>query len=213
MVSNSYTSQCFGDQDCTPGCSCVGGQCTSTTTYNRIYNMPGAWSPTGSSGISGFQGSVGPVGPTGYLGFHTHYQTTRYLDITLNKLYFRNSILNNAINNGVINDLYDNYKDVDLEKFYMIIEYVNKTINNQNSPFLVVNQYNDSFSINDGKFHIDSSLMKLYRNILNFMFGIMKVLNVTEYESYKDMLMSNDSVNINIVLEIMEDRYNKNYYK
>lgn len=217
MVQNVYSQACIDTQQCPSGYDCINGDCISTISSGNIHNyQTSTWTPKGYSGITGstgITGITGTGGSTGYIGFQGYTTATRYMDITLNKLYFRNSILNRAINTGVINDLYENYKDVKLEKFYTIIDYVNKTINNQYSPFLLVDQFNDSFIIKDDKVYINNNLMKLYMNILNFMFGIMKVINVTEYESYKELLKSNDSINVNIVLEIMEDKYNKNYYK
>jgi hypothetical protein len=217
MVQNVYSQDCIGNQSCPSGYNCINSDCISTISSSNIHNYQSSiWTPKGYSGITsstGITGITGTAGSTGYyMGFQGNLSATRYMDITLNKLYFRNSILNRAINIEIINDLYENYKNVELEKFYIIIDYVNKMINNQYLPFLLVDQFNGSFIMKDDKFYIDNILMNLYMNILNFMFGIMKVINVTEYESYKEMLKSNDSTNVNIVLEILENIYNKNYY-
>lgn len=202
---NSQTvniQNCSNNQHCPPGCTCSNGMCVPIKSSAIHYNH-GTWAPTG------FQGITGHVGPTGVQG------TVAYsFSIKLNRLYFNNSIINDSITRSSIKSLYLNYKNLDINDFYKVVDYVYLTQYNEDNN-VMINRYNDSYNINsDNSITLHNKLLLgVYKDILNHMFGKMRLLTTDEYEKYKEFLASEDTANINIVLEIMEDKYNKNYYK
>ena len=193
---------CLNSQHCPPGCACSNGLCLPiTSSYNY-----GTWAPTGFQGMTGHVGHVGPIGVQGTVAYS--------FSMKLNRLYFNNSIINDSITKSSIKSLYINYKELDINDFYKVVDYVYLTQYNEDNN-VMINRYNDSYNINnDNSITLHNKLLLgVYKDILNHMFGKMRLLTTDEYEKYKEFLASEDTANINIVLEIMEDKYNKNYYK
>lgn len=217
---------CTSSYDCLEGCTCENGQCISSnyTSYNSggMITTPSLYS-TLAGYTNGYNGNlhniIGPTGLRGYMGATGtpgHSGVTGIVnDMTkLNRLYFSNSILKTIYNNDKINILYTKYKDLgfDQDQFSNMVSYITKLYDINSETFLLSNYFKGQYIKDSNHVSVHDTIMNLYNGILNYMFGVMKVIDTQEYDKYKEMLNSTDSTNINMILEIMENTYNKNYY-
>jgi hypothetical protein len=218
---------CTSSYDCPEGCTCENGQCLSNnyTAYNSggMITTPSPYSTLGGNG-TGYNGNLHNIltpnglrtysGNGGYSG-PTIKPAGIINDMTkLNRLYFNNSILNTIYNNDKINILYTKYKDLgfDQDQFSNMVSYISKLYGINSETFLISNYFKGQYIKDSNHVSVHYTIMNLYNGILNYMFGVMKVIDTQEYDKYKEMLNSTDSTNINMILEIMENTYNKNYY-